>query len=626
MRLICGAWHLDGRPVSQRTLDAMTREMIAPDVFPRIRTWHDGPVGLAVVEFSPRGGLDTSNARTDDGRALAADVRLDDPDALRRSLNDVPGDDDALILAALTRWGADAPCHLLGDFAFAAWNANTRTLLCARDALGIRPLAYLHQRGKLFAFASLPRAIHGAGLIERRLDETALARRLLFTWRADDTLCQDVRRVPAGYLLEVSASGLSLRSYWQLDQRRAGARRVAPEEAALELRRLIDEAVRCRLPADGPVAAHLSGGIDSSAIAMLAARRLRARHRALLTYSFLARPSAGTPTEDETPFVDAVRAQDPDLAWMPIHVPAFPRSLLARMDVDRLLSIEPDDPEHAICAHAAAHGAQVVLSGWGGDEGPTFNGRGALAEAFLHGRWRYVAGEFAALHRTRGWSASHVFRGEMLSYLIPSWLMHAQRRLRRRPPTFYDQLGPLVMAARAATLGSGDPMALGMRPDARDNRVDLLSSPHIAERTENWASIGARYGMAFAFPMLDRRVLEFAVSLPSALFLRGGYKRRVFRDAMEGVLPEKIRWRHQKLVPMPELLTMAAEHRDGILQYLDGVAHHPRVRALFDLDGLRALVRSFPSPDAVRADTADQMGLLIALTLLPAIAYVEQHY
>jgi len=626
VRLICGVWHLDGRPASARTLDAMAREMIAPGLSPQVRTWREGPLGVAVVDLSRGADASTSLTRDAEGRVLAADVRLDEPEALGRTLNHAPSDDDALLLAALSRWGAEAPRHVLGDYAFAAWNAKTRTLLCARDALGIRPFVYLHQPDRLFAFASLPRAIHGAGLIERRLDETAVARRVLFAWRADDTLCQDVCRLPAAHVLEVSAGELSVRPYWQLNRERAGTRRIAPQEAAQELRRLLDEAVRCRLPAHGPVAAHLSGGLDSSAIAILSARRLRADHRALLTYSFLSRQFEGTPIEDETPFVDVVRAQEPDLSWMPIHAPLFHRSLAARMDVDRLLSIEPDDPENAICAHAAAQGADVVLSGWGGDEGPTFNGRGALAEGFLRGRWRYVAGEIAGLRRTRGWSSTQICRGEILSYLIPQSLMNAQRRLRRRPVSFLGQLRPLVTPARAASLDSGDPEALGRAPDGRENQLRLLSSPHIAERTENWASIGARYGMAFAFPMLDRRVLEFALSLPSALFLGGGYKRRVFRDAMEGVLPEAIRWRHQKIVPLPELLTMPAEHRDAILQYLDAVADHSRVRTLFDLDGVRAVVASLPSPDAVRAGTADVTGLIIVLQLLPAIAYVEQHY
>ena len=60
-----------------------------------------------------------------------------------------------------------------------------------------------------------------------------------------------------------------------------------------------------------------------------------------------------------------------------------------------------------------------ILSGWGGDESATFNGRGALAELFLHGRWRKLAHEMSSLRRERGWSLSRIFYGEILSYLVP---------------------------------------------------------------------------------------------------------------------------------------------------------------------------------------------------------------
>ena len=78
-----------------------------------------------------------------------------------------------------------------------------------------------------------------------------------------------------------------------------------------------------------------------------------------------------------------------------------------------------------------------------------------------------------------------------------------------------------------------------MAPDGRENRWRLMTSPHIAERAEIWAQTGARHGLAFAFPLLDRRVVEFALSLPSEFFLRGGFRRRPFRDAMVDVLPAR---------------------------------------------------------------------------------------
>jgi asparagine synthase (glutamine-hydrolysing) len=628
MRLICGLWHLDGRPAAARMLASMTRSMIAPGLKAQIRTWNDGPLGLAVLQTSSRETSTAPLPQAVDGCVLAADVRLDDRQALARALALVESDDDALLLAAVGRWGAQAAYYVLGDFAFAAWNPRTMTLLCARDPMGIRPLVYLYQPEKLFAFASLPLGLHRAGLIKRRLDEEAFARRIAHAWRANDTLMKDVHRLPAGHAVEVSKSGLSMHRYWQLNPASTGTRRITPSDAAQELRRIIEQAVYCRLPSFGPVASHMSGGLDSSSIAILAARKLRTEDRPLFAYSFLNQQPEGRRIEDETPFVDAIRAQETDIGWTRIRAPEFSRIMTARMDVDRVLSVEPDDPDNAICADAAGHGVELCLSGWGGDEGPTFNGRGALAEGLLAGRWLYVASEIAALKRMRGWSSARTLRGEVLPYFMPEWLMEFQGRLRGRPSSG-DPFDGLLTPTILASLGDIDADRLSLGPNARRNQMRLLASPHLAERAEDWASIGARHGIAFAFPMLDRRVVEFALSLPSTVFLRGGCKRRVFRDAMKDVLPPLIRGRHQKLMPFPDLLVAAVLHRKAILQRLTHAARHPRVRAMFNLDRLRARTAAFNSGDAIclPGGNSDAMGDIAAVfSVLPAIGYLEQHY
>jgi asparagine synthase (glutamine-hydrolysing) len=621
VRLICGVFHLDGKPVAADLLGAMCAQMTAPGLAPRIRTWRERHVGLAVLDFA---------ARTDRGDVLplnahwvlAADLRLDAPKALIAGAS-IEATDDDLFLSALQRWDSDAPLNVLGDYAFAAWNRPAQTLLCGRDAFGIRPFVYVYAPDRLFAFASLPRALHGTGLIAKKLNQRGLALRLIQAWDDDDTLFEGIRRLPAAHVLEVKADGFSLRRYWQLDAASAGTRRVAPEEAAAQTRALVEEAVRCRLPAEGPVAAHLSGGLDSSAISILAARTLRRQQRTLHAYSFL--PRVGD-CVSEISFVDAVRTQEPDIAWTPIAAPDLRHSLAGRMDTDYVLSIEPEIPENAVCADAAEHRVRLVLSGYGGDEGITFNGRGTLAEALLRGHWRYLAAEIAALRRTRGWHSDQTWRSEILPYLIPTWLISSYRRLRRRPGTLEQQLRPMLKQAVRSRLGDVDARTLRMGADARINRLRLLSSAHIAERSEHWAAIGARYGLAFAFPLLDRRVVEFAASLPSALFLRGGFKRRMFRDAMEGILPEAIRWRHNKLPPMPDSLTAAAEAVEAIARRLAEGKANPDAAALLDFDYLQRMLAAFPTATGLRTGNADPTPILIVMSALGIIAYVESNY
>ena len=588
-----------------------------------------------MLDFSAR-GAPASRLPELAGSVIAADMRLDEPLALARTLGrDAAQAEDALLLAAFDRFGPSGLDRVLGDFAFASWDANAQRLICARDLFGIRPLAYVHQPGKLFAYASFAKALHGAGIVAKKVDEDALLRRMMRNLRFDDSLIAGIKRLPPAHFIEISRDGLSLKRYWQLDRAAIGTRPCSPEEAAHELRRLVAEAVDCRLPRNGEIGAHLSGGLNSSAIAVLAARRLREQGRRLHAYSLLDRPRADITAEDEAAFVKAVVDQEGDIDWTPIHPPVALTALDEPIDADKMTGLGADYHEIAVCTRAEDQGVGLILSGWGGDEGATFNGRGTLAELFLRGRWRRLAREISALSRERGWPRWQIFRGEVLSTLwnalLPAAVLaFAKRAIGKDPDMRALFRGALTAESRRLLAISGDE-GLGMAANGRENRWRLMTSPHIADRAEIWAQIGARHGLAFAFPLLDRRVVEFALSLPSDLFLRGGFRRRLFRDAMADVLPAPVRLRHQKYQPFPSQSIDVAERKNKLLARIDAYENNESVCRIFDLGRLRRLVEALPSPERVREDmrgrdhAADPAIMIAAMHALAAAAYLEQH-
>lgn len=99
------------------------------------------------------------------------------------------------------------------------------------------------------------------------------------------------------------------------------------------------------------------------------------------------------------------------------------------MDVDQMTLLRGDAPENALCAHAEQQRIELILSGWGGDEGATFNGRGAFAELFLRGRWRTLVREILALNRERKWSIPRIIHNEIISYLVPEEALNFVKRL-----------------------------------------------------------------------------------------------------------------------------------------------------------------------------------------------------
>jgi asparagine synthase (glutamine-hydrolysing) len=364
---------------------------------------------------------------------------------------------------------------------------------------------------------------------------------------------------------------------------------------------------------------------------VLAARRLRAAGRTLHAYSFIDRQRDDIKLENETEFVRAVLTQEGDIDWTPIPPPATAVARGGPVDTDKMWPLRAEEPDNAVCVRAEEQGVSLILSGWGGDEGATFNGRGALAELFRRGRWLKLAREIAALKRERGWRLSRILYGEIAAYLLPRSPVDLAKRILGRLGDGATRRAALLSAdLRRKLAGSGD-RTLAMVPDARENRWRLMTHAHIPERTEVWAQIGARHGLAFAFPLLDRRVVELALSLPSELFLRGGFRRRPFRDAMTDVLPARVRLRHEKYQPFPSRLLELAEYRSEFLARIREYELNEPVRRVLDLKQLRRLVEDFPSPEDARKSMQNQQNpratgsIVDAAQAFETANYIEQH-
>ncbi|HUF90450.1 MAG TPA: asparagine synthase (glutamine-hydrolyzing), partial [Gemmatimonadota bacterium] len=171
--------------------------------------------------------------------------------------------------------GLECVHRLRGMFAFALWDVNRGRLVLARDRLGIKPLVWA-RTGEGLAFASEFKALLAGGLVEPALDPAAVED--LFAWGwvlVPRTMCAGVQRLPAGHLLVHEAGREELHRWWTPPFVPEAERpRLSEEEWAEGLLERLEDAVRIHLRADVPVGAWLSGGIDSSGVAALAARVL----------------------------------------------------------------------------------------------------------------------------------------------------------------------------------------------------------------------------------------------------------------------------------------------------------------------------------------------------------------
>ena len=512
--------------------------------------WTDDSIGLG-VRFAKMEGDATGLALRcdrDAGLTVAADARLDDRDALCAAL-DVPQPERAaladgdLILRAYLRWGAACPHHLLGDYAFAVWDARTRTLFCARDHIGARPLYYA-ETAQGFVFASAVEGVLAAPGVSDALDEATVATflRSMFPFTTTHTFFLAVRKLPPGHTLIVKTGTIRLQRHWRPEEV-PSARPASDEAYAEEFLHLYTRAVRDRLRGPGPIGTHLSGGLDSSSIAVLAARDLRRQGRPPpLAFSWLPELGDAPPDPAHAPEyarINAVCVQEGLSVFHRTQSAADIATILRRDGTYPGMNAHPNEEVVQRCAEE--QGIRVLLSGWGGDEGASFNGRGYFEQLLLSGRWWRLAVE----GRAAGMGPRRFLFGCVLPLVHPGLalglrrLWHGKERRSRRgfiAPAFKQRVKPR-------------PERWPRNLDVRRSQVWLLQSAHLSARIEGWAASGARRGIEYRYPLLDRRVLEFVLGLPPAQFRRGKWGRWLMRRALQPVLPPEVGWHPSKADP-----------------------------------------------------------------------------
>jgi len=561
------------------------------------------PVDFAADQWARDAGIGAPLHRTahllcgggavarDEGIFVVADARIDARDDLASALGlskDVAraATSAGLILAAWRKWDEDCPAHLLGDYAFAIWDDRQKRLFCARDPLGVRPFFYFQARGCWFMSSS-------QGLLLRHpwapdtLDERGIAQALLTRapGPADRTLIAGLHRLPPAHSLTITEGTSKTRRYWRPE--RSAAVRLANDEAYAErLRELMQMAVADRLEgSEGGLGTHVSGGLDSSSVAAIAVELCRAQGRSLpVGFAWAPSDPAAAP-DDDAHWIAAMAAH----LGIAVETPAF--------DPDALVQALRNDAatgacgqfivhEHAVQRAARERGVRVILSGWGGDEAISCSGVGHVAGMLRSGQWRQMLRE-----RPEGASTARFILAQGVMPTVTSWRRAWVSPLARPHAIEYSFIAADFLAAVKPY-----PIRTVRHGSVRQVQLDRLFHGHITQRIENWAESGAAHGVEYRYPLLDRRILEFAYGLPDTQYRRGPVTRLVMRNALRGLVPDVVRLNPLKTERARDVLL------DRMLR-----ASLPRIGAALREDG----------PDPRRARFVDVQRLIGTLTDLP---------
>ena len=623
MSAIVALYHLDGRPIDPETLREM-RDRLAHRGPDGAGLWHHGPIGLGhrmlwTTPESPRERLPLVDEAG--SLVLTADARIDNRDELIASLGlsrhrSRELGDSELILRAYQRWGEACPAKLLGDFAFALWDGHRGVLFCARDPMGVKPF-YYHQAPRLFACASEIKALLSLAEVPRRLNEARIGDYLLTDFEdKTTTFYQDIHRLPPGHQMTVTPDGARIHPYWSPDPQRELPLRDEREYVEA-FRELFTEAVRCRLRSPSPPGAMLSGGLDSSSIACVAARILsQAAAGPLHTFSAIFPSLAEADRRiDERRYIDAVLATG---GFQPHYVHADALSPL----IDLLWREEEAIPapslymDQAIFQAARGQGLRVLLSGFDGDTTVSY-GYEYLEELARTGRWRRLLDEATALARNLGVPRQRVIWHLGIRPLAPEWMIALWRRARRRSPEqpiTREIIHPDLIQRLRERPRSRHDNGSSPRVDGRLAHYQALTSGLLTYALEVLDKAAAPLALEIRYPFFDRRLIEFCLALPLEQKLRHGWPRAILRQAMQGVLPPQVQYRLNKG-------NLSANFKRKLLdqdrERLDEVIRDPPdpLRAYVHLPALRAAYHRYIAEPLAREEEAVAVFLAAVLAL-----------
>jgi asparagine synthase (glutamine-hydrolysing) len=441
--------------------------------------------------------------------------------------------------------------RLRGMFAFALWDRQKRQLLLARDRLGIKPLYYA-LTDQHFLFASEIKAILASGYIRPVLNQRVIPEYLATGFVAGaETFFRGVRKLLPGRMMTWTAgSGIRERRYWHLPESTTETHLNLKAQTS-ELRARLTDAVRSHLMSDVPIGLFLSGGIDSTALAALMASMVKEpiktfsvgfpeREGNELRYARLAARSINSDHHEVVITGEDFFRTLPRLIWHEDEPIAFPSSV----------------PLYFVSALAREH-VKVVLTGEGSDE--LFCGynryRVTAWNHRLGNAYSRIMPTFArdAISRTvtaLPWSARR-YLGRTFLTLAPD----ARSLFFENFAFFSERMRQAILNGDA--LSSIDPFDELMRcyNESSGGVVDRMAhtdlQTYLVELLMKQDQMSMAASVESRVPFLDHKFVEYVVSLPAEMKLRGWQTKAILREAVRDLIPPQIRTRRKMGFPVP---------------------------------------------------------------------------
>jgi len=603
MSTIFGIYNKNGQQVERKT---------AENVMAVMNHWNADNTGIFMDGTKVLGHLllyntpESFNEKlplTIENCTITADARIDN----RREIFNLLGSseqlspatpDSVLILLLYMKYGQDCLNYLVGDFCFVIYDKINNFLFCVRDQIGVKPFFY-YDKNRQFVFASEIKGILAVESVDQSLNNDFILR-LIGDADPDpsETFHQHISILLPGHSILVTQDSTVIRRYWTLEA--PPLLKLKTTQDYIEaFRERLEESVKCRLRSSFPVAAELSGGLDSSGVTGMAAKYIDDINR-LHTFSFVlaANEKGIKEAADEEVFIDEVnrfcgiRNQVKITETGRTHFLDFhEKELFVNSGVD-VYSAYWQEP---LRRKMEEKGIRVSLSGYLGDEAITHQGKYYFYEFLEEGRYY----DFLKSSLQKG------FYSLPLKMLIRNLMPEPLKKMVNKDhKAVYKRISYLLDPEFEAKLVAEDKKIPIIKTRSyKNNIIDLVTRRYPFQRIQSESSFGIMHRLEPRYPFADIRLLSFFLSVPAHIIGNPHVSRFLYRTSMKGIIPELVLDRNDKSIPAGIFLGKESRgNSDMIKNWLEEVSQdhtNPYLNKI-DLAKMRAGLDPFNSGNTNR--------------------------
>lgn len=516
---------------------------------------------------------------------VVGDCRIDNRETLIEQLKlsgpNIP--DHQLILRCYQQWQTDCPMFLTGDFSFAIWDMEKKELFCARDHFGVKPFNYYVDKEQ-FIFSTEIRGILSQKNLTLTIDQQFIADTIsIIKSEHYRSTFNEIKKLPPAHFLHLKNEKLTISPYWNLNPAKTNLKNDS--EYLAHFKKILFRAVKRRMQDPVNYGSELSGGIDSSSITSIAAQ-----HVSLKTFSHvMPEEQIGKihPFKDEKKYINLLT----DFCNLKHRLfvtsektgitDALKNSLsLNRCIVQQNFSVFSDQ----LYQVAGKQNIQVLLSGFGGDEVVTSKSGNYLKEIVNDQR-------FEKDLQKQGYHPVKIFwkkQNIRLRNTFPGLIEIIIRLLKGKKwwASKYKNLAVNKSFRHNLNIKKRyfDYYHTIKKDNLIDQSIERITHPHVAQRLEYSSLAAKQHGVEYRYPLLDKDLIEFYLSMPPHLKAQKGILRYAIRQVMEGYLPEEIRWRNDKSgATIPTVFLRTLKDKDKLIEIIEQAKSNPKITRYIDM-------------------------------------------